>query len=87
MDTHTTISDPPNGGQEIETRTLTIDDRCDKCGPSTRAYVRVLFRIDGEERPLDFCGSCYVRREPLLASLIKSGIALLIDERAFIGSD
>lgn len=83
-----TVTEPPlDGGQDIETRTLTGTDRCDKCGPSARAYVRVIFTIEGEQRPLDFCGSCFARREPLLADMIESKIVTVIDEREFIKDD
>lgn len=64
----------------IEQRTLDKTDRCDKCGPVARAYVRIVFENGSY---LDFCGSCFTQREDFISTLEVT----VVDERQFIASD
>jgi hypothetical protein len=58
--------------------TLTNADRCDKCGPTSRAYVAVMLSVAREGLlPLFFCAHHYNEYEPVL----REKAVMTVDER------
>lgn len=58
-------------------RELILADRCDRCGESSQAFVRVVKEIDDKQVELLFCGHHFNRYE---VTLVASGW-LVQDER------
>jgi hypothetical protein len=57
---------------------LTNADRCDQCGPASRAYVAVMVSVPREGLlPLYFCAHHYREHEPIL----REKAVMTIDER------
>lgn len=61
-------------------RVLDTTHRCDRCGPSAQATVRVILT----NGPLELCNHCYNKHKPAIAGL---GYVEVIDERELFLAD